>query len=73
MKKRCLSLILMFALLGQLLSGCAAGPAESAPPSALPSAPVSAEPVQSQPGPVTVTDQAGREVTLDAPAERIVS
>ena len=72
MKKRCLSLILMFALLGQLLSGCAAGPAESA----LPSAPASAEPVQSQPaqpGPITVADQAGREVTLDAPAERIVS
>ena len=60
----------MFALLGQLLSGCAAGPAESAPPSALPSAPASAELVQSQPaqpGPITVADQAGREVTLAAP------
>ena len=81
MKKRCLSLILLSALLLQLLSGCAAGPAESAPPSAAPSVPASAEPAQSQPaetqpaqsGPITVADQAGREVTLDAPAEKIVS
>ena len=77
MKKRCLSVIVLFALLAQMLSGCAAGPVESAQPSA----PASVEPVQSQPagtqpvqpGPITVTDQAGREVTLEKPAEKIVS
>lgn len=81
MKKRCLSLIALSALMLQLLSGCAAGPAESAPPSAAPSAPASTEPAQSQPAetepalpaPIAVTDQAGRTVTLEKPAERIVS
>lgn len=81
MKKRCLSLILLSALLIQLLSGCAAGTQESAQPSNPPSEPAvtetaSPEPSASEPaqsGPVTVTDQAGREVTLDAPAEKIVS
>ena len=80
MKKRCLSVVALFALMLQLLSGCAAGPAESAPPSADPTptatAPAQTEPAETAPalsGPVTVTDQAGREVTLDAPAEKIVS
>lgn len=66
MKKRLLSLVLLSALLVQLLSGCAAEVKESAQPSAAPS-----EPAQS--GPITVTDQGGREVTLEAPAEKIVS
>lgn len=81
MKKRLLSLALLSALLVQLLSGCAAGGVESAPPSAAPSAPaatasVTPEPAETgpaQPGPVTVTDQAGRTVTLEKPAEKIVS
>lgn len=81
MKKRLFSLAILSALLLQLLSGCAAGVQESAPPSAEPSAPavtetVAPEPAESQPtqsGPVTVTDQAGREVTLEKPASTIVS
>lgn len=86
MKKRLLSLALLSALLVQLLSGCAAGVTESAPPSAEPSAPAASEPAETQPaesqppsaqpaqpGPVTVTDQAGRTVTLEKPAEKIVS
>ena len=80
MKKRLLSLALLSALLLQLLSGCAAGTQESAQPSVAPSAPAaetaSPEPSETepaQPGPITVTDQAGREVTLEAPAEKIVS
>ncbi len=80
MKKRLMSLALLSALLLQLLSGCAAGTQESAQPSVAPSAPAaetaSPEPSETepaQPGPITVTDQAGREVTLEAPAEKIVS
>lgn len=80
MKKRLLSLVLLSALLVQLLSGCAAEVKESAQPSAAPSAPAaetaSPEPSASEPaqsGPITVTDQGGREVTLEAPAEKIVS
>ncbi len=77
MKKRLLSLVLSLAL---LLSGCAAGPGESVPPSAEPTPPPATQPVETEPaqteppqGPVTVTDQAGRTVTLNAPAEKIVS
>lgn len=81
MKKRLLSLAVLSALLIQLLSGCAAGVQESTQPSAEPSQPavseaVSTPPVETEPaqsGPITVTDQAGREVTLQAPAETIVS
>lgn len=80
MKKRLLSLAVLSALLLQLLSGCAAGTQKSAQPSVAPSAPTaetaSPEPSETepaQPGPITVTDQAGREVTLEAPAEKIVS
>lgn len=81
MKKRLLSLAVLSALLVQLLSGCAAGMQESAPPSAAPSEPAvteaaSPEPSASEPaqsGPITVTDQAGRTVTLEKPAEKIVS
>lgn len=81
MKKRLLSLVLLSALLVQLLSGCAAEVKESAQPSAEPSTPAAVEPAQSQPaetepaqsGPITVTDQAGRTVTLEKPAEKIVS
>lgn len=76
MKKRLLSLMLLSALLVQLLSGCAAGVQESAQPSNPPSAPAAAETVSPEPvqsGPITVTDQAGRTVTLEAPAEKIVS
>lgn len=82
MKKRFLSVALLSALLLQLLSGCAAGVQESAQPSAGPTRPAVTEPVQSEPvetqpapaaGPITVTDQAGREVTLEAPAKKIVS
>lgn len=82
MKKRAFSFVLLAALLLQLLSGCAAGVQESAQPSAAPSEPAATEPVQTQPaetepvqaaGPITVTDQAGREVTLEAPASTIVS
>lgn len=81
MKKRLLSLAILSALLLQLLSGCAAGAQESAQPSAAPSGPAATETVPSQPvetapaqsGPITVTDQVGREVTLEAPAEKIVS
>lgn len=79
MKKRVLSLVLLSALLLQLLAGCAAGEPESVPPSpetaqpavTEPSKPAEAQPAQA--GPITVTDQAGREVTLEAPAEKIVS
>jgi len=79
MKKRVLSLVLLSALLLQLLAGCAGGGQESVPPSS--SQPAASEPVQTGPagtqpvqaGPITVTDQAGREVTLEAPAEKIVS
>lgn len=74
MKKRVLSLVLLSALLLQVLAGCAGGGQESASPS--PSQPAASEPAQTQPvqaGPITVTDQAGREVSLEAPAERIVS
>ncbi len=75
MKKRLLSLVLSLAL---LLSGCAVGAESSAPPSVEPSALAAAEPVQTQPAesypaPITVTDQAGRTVTLEKPAEKIVS
>lgn len=80
MKKRLLSLMLLSALLVQLLSGCAAGVQESAQPSNPPSAPAaetvspeSAETEPAQPGPITVTDQAGRTVALEKPAEKIVS
>lgn len=80
MKRCCLSVIALFALLLQLLSGCAAGVQESVPPPAEPSAPAATQPVQTGPaesepaqGPVAVTDQAGREVTLEKPAEKIVS
>ena len=80
MKKRLLSLMLLSALLVQLLSGCAAGVQESAQPSNPPSAPaaetVSPEPAETEPaqsGPITVTDQAGRTVALEKPAEKIVS
>jgi len=79
MKRRVFSLALLSALLFQLLAGCAGGGQESAPPS--PSQPAAGGPAQTQPaetqpaqaGPITVTDQAGREVTLEAPAEKIVS
>lgn len=80
MKKRLFSLAVLSALLLQLLSGCAAGVQESTPPSAVPTQPPATQPVETKPaetepvqGPITVTDQAGREVTLDAPAEKIVS
>ena len=80
MKKRLFSLAVLAALLLQLLSGCAAGVQESAPPSAEPTQPPATQPVETKPaetepaqGPVTVTDQAGREVTLEKPAEKIVS
>lgn len=80
MKKRLFSLAVLAALLLQLLSGCAAGVQESAPPSVEPTQPPATQPAETdppappvQPGPITVTDQAGREVTLDAPAEKIVS
>lgn len=81
MKKRLFSLAVLAALLLQLLSACAAGVQESAPPSAEPSAlavteTVAPQPAESQPaqsGPITVTDQAGREVTLEKPASTIVS
>lgn len=80
MKKRLFSLAVLSALLLQLLSGCAAGVQESTPPSAVPTQPPATQPAETdppapsvQPGPITVTDQAGREVTLDAPAEKIVS
>lgn len=80
MKKRFASLVLLAALLLQLLSGCAANLNEpSAEPSA-PPPPSAAQPAETpspapEPaaGPITVTDQAGREVALDAPAEKIVS
>lgn len=80
MKKRLFSLAVLAALLLQLLSGCAAGVQESAPPSAEPTQPPATQPVETKPaetepaqGPVTVTDQAGREVILEKPAEKIVS
>ncbi len=78
MKKRLLSLALLSALLVQLLSGCAAGAENSAPPSPQSTPPAAAEPAQTQPAesypaPITVTDQAGRTVTLEKPAEKIVS
>ena len=80
MKKRLFSLAVLSALLLQLLSGCAAGVQESTPPSAVPTQPPATQPAETdppapsvQPGPITVTDQAGREVTLEAPAEKIVS
>ena len=81
MKKRLLSLAVLSALLLQLLSGCAAGTQKSAQPSNPPSEPAvtetaSPEPAETEPaqsGPITVTDQGGREVTLEAPAEKIVS
>mgnify|MGYP002510281597 CR=1 FL=1 len=80
MKKRLFSLAVLSALLLQLLSGCAAGVQESTPPSVEPTQPPATQPAETdppapsvQPGPITVTDQAGREVTLDAPAEKIVS
>ena len=76
MKKRLLSLALLAALLLQLLSGCAAEVQQSAAPSAAPSEPAATEPIETEPaqsGPITVTDQGGREVTLEAPAKKIVS
>ncbi len=80
MKKRLFSLAVLAALLLQLLSGCAAGARESAPPSVEPTQPPATQPVETKPaetepaqGPVTVTDQAGREVTLEKPADKIVS
>lgn len=80
MKKRLLSFVLLSALLVQLLSGCAAEAENSTPPSAEPTPPAATQPVETEPaqteppqGPVTVTDQAGREVTLEKPAEKIVS
>lgn len=80
MKKRLFSLAVLAALLLQLLSGCTAGVQESAPPSVEPTQPPATQPVETKPaetepaqGPVTVTDQAGREVTLEKPAEKIVS
>lgn len=80
MKKRLFSLAVLAALLLQLLSGCAAGVQESAPPSVEPTQPPATQPVETKPaetepaqGPVTVTDQAGREVTLEKPASTIVS
>lgn len=80
MKKRLFSLAVLAALLLQLLSGCAAGVQESAPPSVEPTQPPATQPAETappappvQPGPITVTDQAGREVTLEKPAGKIVS
>lgn len=79
MKKRVPALLLSVAMLMQLLSSCGAKP--QAPAGGTTSASVSgavqssasAQPEQSGPAPVTVTDQAGRTVTLEAPAETIVS
>ena len=81
MKNRVFASLLSVLLLLQLLSGCAAGVQESQQPSSAPSEPAaagtvspeSAETGPAQSGPITVTDQAGREVTLEAPAEKIVS
>lgn len=77
MKKRLLSFVLLSALLVQLLSGCAAEAENSTPPSlqsTQPAAePAQTRPAESQPAPITVTDQAGRTVTLEKPAEKIVS
>lgn len=80
MKKRLFSLAVLAALLLQLLSGCATGVQESAPPSVEPTQPPATQPVETKPaeteppqGPITVTDQAGREVTLEKPASTIVS
>lgn len=47
--------------------------AESANQSAKEPAAESAEPVMEEPAAITVTDQAGREVTLEAPAKKVVS
>lgn len=77
MKRRILPLCLAAVLMVQLLAACAPqGAPETQPPIPSQSAPeqTPAAPVESEaPGPITVVDQAGREVTLDAPAETIVS
>lgn len=66
--KRCLAFALSLLLL--LTAACTPRPRE---PEVSPAAPGAGQSRPEQPAPVTVTDQAGREVTLEAPAERIVS
>lgn len=60
-KKRVLSLVLALAMLGALLAGCG------------PTTPETSSTEEPQTQSIVLTDQAGREVTLEEPAERIVS
>lgn len=79
MKRRIPALILSLAMLVQLLSACGTkpqGPGTSSAGAQTGQSAASAQPEQSDPapsGPVTVTDQGGRTVTLEAPAETVVS
>jgi iron complex transport system substrate-binding protein len=63
-------------LLAVLVAACAApaiGPSTSESPAASPSTPATATPEPATVYPLTVTDDAGREVTLEAEPQRIVS
>lgn len=80
--KKLLSAMLALVMIAALFTGCSAqqGTPASAAPSATPSAAPTPAPTptpepEKEPSafPVTVTDQIGNTVTLDAPAERIVS
>lgn len=79
MKNRLLAAGLSIALLLNLLAACGGTPPSGAASSPAPEAstPTSqSQPAQSQPGqagPITVTDQAGRKVTLEKPAQTVAS
>lgn len=72
MKKRMLPLLLSLALAVSLLSGCSGAPAPTPTPAETGS---QGEWIGPGPetGPIVLTDQTGREVTLETPAETLVS
>lgn len=75
MHKKTISLILVALMLVMTFSGCSATPSEESPEAEAPAAeePVEPEETVEPDTSITVTDQAGNLVTIDRPAERVVT